>query len=563
MIPLAFSGTFGKLHPPTCAPSGLGVVLVPAHGLEALAAAHSLKRLADHLAAQGHAVLRFDLPGTADALGGDADPDRIACWTEAIVEACERLGTVAGAGRIVLAGHRFGALLAMAAAPRIGGLAGIALIDPILRGRAYARELTLAARAVAEGARLDPDATSTEAGVQVGGHLTTAATLSAMKALDLARLPTPPVPALVLHRRDMPDIGPLHAAWTAASAVAFQPVAGFEGLGLSPTMARTPEAVLDAFAGWLAMLGRPVRGAGTNPPPARLATEAFTEEAVVFGPGNRLFGILCQPARPRPGAPALLMVNPGRTPHVGWARSHVDQARALAAEGHASLRFDLGGIGDSDGHPGTADSIEDVLYSDRSVADARAGLDWLAERTGSPVVVLGACSGAFVALRVAADPRVAGIVLVNIQRFAWRPGETVASAIAGAYPMAGSYIARVRDPRAWTKALTSGKALRVGLGLLRRLMIRLRSFVPSPQTREARALAEGPLGRGARVELVYSQDDPGLAELALHFGTGGHRLTGAPGVAMTVIGAADHDLTPPEARAALRERILAAMRPGP
>lgn len=563
MIPVAFSGTFGKLHLPAGAPSGLGVVLVPAHGLEALAAAHSLKRLADRLAADGHAALRFDLPGTADALGGDAAPDRIARWTEAIPEAAEMLSAHAGTGRVVLAGHRFGALLAMAAAPSIGSLAGIALIDPIVRGRAYARELALAAWAVAEGARLGPDATSTEAGVQVGGHLTTTATLSAMKALDLCNLPAPGVPALVLHRRDMPDIAPLRAAWGAASAATFQPVAGLEGLGLSPTMARTPEAMMDALAGWLAVLDRPSLGAATGPLPARLETASFMEEAVVFGPGNRLFGILCLPAQPKPGSPALLMVNPGRTPHVGWARSHVDQARALAAEGHASLRFDLGGIGDSDGYPGAADSIEDVLYSDHAVADARAGLDWLAERTGAPVVVLGACSGAFAALRVAADLRVAGIVLVNIQRFVWRPGETVAAAIAGAYPLAGSYIARARDPKAWAKALTTGKALRVGTGLLRRLMIRLRALVPSPQTREARALAAGLTGRGVRMELVYSQDDPGLAELALHFGTGGRRLTGAPGVAMTVIAAADHDLTPPEARAALRRRILMAMRPEP
>ena len=56
------------------------------------------------------------------------------------------------------------------------------------------------------------------------------------------------------------------------------------------------------------------------------------------------------------------------------------------------------------------------------------------------------------------------------------------------------------------------------------------------------------------------EDDPGLADLSLHFGTDGKRLTALPGVTLTMIGAYDHDLTPPEAQAALRSRILEVMR---
>jgi hypothetical protein len=64
--------------------------------------------------------------------------------------------------------------------------------------------------------------------------------------------------------------------------------------------------------------------------------------------------------------------------------------------------------------------------------------------------------------------------------------------------------------------------------------------------------------RGVRVELFFSADDPGLGDLALHFGTGGRRLAGDPRIVMTLVPGSDHDLTPPEAREALFQRVLAA-----
>ena len=49
MIPLSFGTSAARLHSPKAGvtPSGLGVVIVPPHGIEALAAAKSLRLLAD------------------------------------------------------------------------------------------------------------------------------------------------------------------------------------------------------------------------------------------------------------------------------------------------------------------------------------------------------------------------------------------------------------------------------------------------------------------------------------------------------------------------------------
>lgn len=82
-------------------------------------------------------------------------------------------------------------------------------------------------------------------------------------------------------------------------------------------------------------------------------------------------------------------------------------AQALAGVNAASLRYDKRGIGASGGdyrRAGMADNL----------ADARAGLDWLAGRLpGVPLLVAGHSEGTMYAAQLAAsDPRVAGAVLL-------------------------------------------------------------------------------------------------------------------------------------------------------
>ena len=561
MIPLVFDGVMARLHPAEPAKaSGLGVVIVPPHGLEALAAAKSLRLLAEALAAHGHAALRFDLPGTGDSLGADTDPDRLDAWTDSIAGAARQLSAHAGVTGIVLVGLRLGALLAARAAPAVAELAGLVLLDPVMRGRGYGRELMITARAVAEGARLDPEATSTPAGLSIGGLLTSASTLDALKSLDLAKLPPPPAPVLVLHRKGVLDAAALGKAWT-DKAVTAEEAAGFEAIGLSPTVAVTPLAAVERCCAWIDTLPRRDLTTAVAAAPARLQGPDFVEEAVTFGPQNRLFGVACRPASGDAG-PMLLIVNAGRNPHIGWARGAVSLARRLAGEGVASFRMDVGGVGDGADRPGAADTLDQVLYHPDLVGDVSAALDWL-EANGYPrIALMGACSGAHLALHsAAADARVQGLVLVNIQRFVWREGETVEQAIASSYAVASSYVSKLWDLKAWSKVLSGERSL-VPLitEFARRLLARARSFVPSAETRAARALMARLDQRKVPVDLVYSDDDAGLEELARHFGARGRNLGRMRQVRFGTIPDTDHDLTPDAAREALFVRTLAAAR---
>ena len=560
MIPLVFDGVMARLHPAEAAKaSGLGVVIVPPHGLEALAAAKSLRLLAEALAAHGHAALRFDLPGTGDSLGADTDPDRLDAWTDSIAGAARQLAVQAGVTGIVLVGLRLGALLAARAAPAIADLAGLVLLDPVMRGRAYGRELMITARAVAEGARLDPEATSTPAGLSIGGLQTSTSTLDALKSLDLAKLP-PPAPVLVLHRKGVLDAAALGKAWT-DNAVTAEEATGFEAIGLSPTVAVTPVAAIERCCAWVDALPRRARTTAVAAAPARLQGPDFVEEAVTFGPQNRLFAVACRPTAGDAGS-MLLIVNAGRNPHIGWARGAVTLARRLAGEGIASFRMDVGGVGDGADRPGAADTLDQVLYHPDLVGDVSAALDWL-EANGYPrIALMGACSGAHLALHsAAADARVQGLVLVNIQRFVWREGETVEQAIASSYAVASSYVSKLWDLKAWSKVLSGERSL-VPLitEFARRLLARARGFVPSAETRAARALMARLDQRKVPVDLVYSDDDAGLEELARHFGARGRNLGRMRQVRFGTIPDTDHDLTPDAAREALFVRTLAAAR---
>jgi pimeloyl-ACP methyl ester carboxylesterase len=135
------------------------------------------------------------------------------------------------------------------------------------------------------------------------------------------------------------------------------------------------------------------------------------ESVVTFGQGGGLVGIVTEPDAMPAGdpRPAMIQLNVGLLHRPGPFRVSVDMARALAARGFASLRFDLSGIGDSDVRR------DRVAAPDRAVADIREAMDSLAARRGTRTfVLLGNCTGAVNAYAAAlADPRVCGAVLID------------------------------------------------------------------------------------------------------------------------------------------------------
>lgn len=121
--------------------------------------------------------------------------------------------------------------------------------------------------------------------------------------------------------------------------------------------------------------------------------------------GDGLLGILHAPAGTAQ-APGVLIIVGGPQYRVGSHRQFTLLARGLAARGHAVMRFDYRGMGDSDGEPRNFEELD---------ADIRSAIDeFLGQVPGLGAVVLwGLCDGATAALLAADHPAVKGLVLAN------------------------------------------------------------------------------------------------------------------------------------------------------
>ena len=133
-----------------------------------------------------------------------------------------------------------------------------------------------------------------------------------------------------------------------------------------------------------------------------------SETALVFDcVGETLVGVLA--TNNALAETGVVLVVGGPQYRAGSHRYFVQLARALAGAGFPTLRFDCRGMGDSSGGPQHFEAIAD---------DIRAAIDALQQRspTVRQVVLWGLCDGASAALlylQAAADPRVAGLCLLN------------------------------------------------------------------------------------------------------------------------------------------------------
>ena len=561
-IPIAFGETrtrcFGWYHAPSQPSRATGVVLCRPVGYEGTCAYETYTQLAERLADDGFAAIRFDYHGTGDSIGSDADPDRVAAWRACIAAALEEIGRLSGCTRLALFGVRIGATLAAAVAAERGGVDSVVWWAPCPTGRAFVRELraagTMRAHAPRPGASADDD-------LETLGTLYTAQTLADLQSLDArsadgAARPAPR--ALFIGRDDLPGAGPMPAAYREAgidTTVVEWP--GYVAMMAEPHEVDVPRETLDGIVAWL-RAGEPAGHALRAPPsladapPQREAVFGGVREIpLLFGREHGLFGILAEPedltAAGARAETAILMLNVGTNHRVGPNRLYVKMARAWAARGYRSLRFDLAGIGDSRTAAGYATTR---LYSKGSTVDVGAAIERLSGLGVQRFILVGLCSGAYVAFQTAlADPRVTGLVLINPRRLDWQEGETLQSAMQRSYKSSHYYRQAMFEPATYRRLLKGEIDVRGIAGRLatltrvraERAARRLLGRAPAEENVLAnmRLLSE----RGTDILLIVAEADDGLDYLEYHLGPRGRHMQGQPNFRMLMVAGADHTLS--------------------
>jgi exosortase A-associated hydrolase 1 len=246
-----------------------------------------------------------------------------------------------------------------------------------------------------------------------------------------------------------------------------------------------------------------------------------------------LYGILSLPRTALPARRGVLIVVGGPQYRAGSHRQFTLLARDLAAAGIPVLRFDYRGMGDSEGELRNFENVGD---------DLRAAIDrFFAEVPQLREVVLwGLCDGASAAAMYApADPRVAGLVLLN----PWvRTEDGAARAIIKHY-----YRARLFDARMWKKIGSGNFDV---AGSLRSLWENARKAFRAPPPASTDAQAPVPLPErlesalthfAGRVLVILSGADLTAQEFAeLSSRPAWQRLLSAPRFTRRQVEKADH-----------------------
>ena len=306
---------------------------------------------AELLAAAGHPVLRFDLPGVGDSSGSPRDPDLLRAWRSAVRDCAHWLRERVAATEVAAIGLGLGGLLAREAISRGALIEQLLLWGAPARGRNFVRET----RAFAGLQQWEQDDEAAAGGLEAGGFLLSAETLEALSESP-APPPGPGLRRVLLLSRD----GFAVDQNTRSSFETIDDVTVAEGDGWAeftehPERSVLPAAVTTTVADWLAK-GEPAE-TGETGDLLELGSEEASLNRIEERPwpvrydSDDLFGILAGTATGTKSDRTVIFLNAGAVRHTGPDRLWVELSREAASAGLFALRLDLEGIGEADGDP--------------------------------------------------------------------------------------------------------------------------------------------------------------------------------------------------------------------
>ena len=464
---------FAWLHRAPDTDDGHGVLICPPIGHEQVHSHRTLRHLADRLAVQGFAVVRLDYHGTGDSDGAAEDPQRLATWLANVRDAVEWLRYEAGCQQISLLGLRLGATLAALYAEN-HEVESLVLWAPIIKGRRYVRELTALSQTAQHAAG------SSSAFLEAMGFVYTQETTGEVGKIDLLSHSVSCKQALIVSNANTPGDSLLRDHLLQQGvAVEQMALPGYEGMMDEPHETVVPHAALRSMVTWLKSktlsFDKAPRCAARAGVASMLTCDpiALRESPLRLSSVPDLFGIVTEPVEQSTSLPWIVLLNAGSAYRIGPGRLHVELARQLAALGYPCLRLDLNGLGDS---ITVAPETENDSYAATAFRDVATVCDSLqALQPGRLIVLLGLCSGAYVAFQSAAqlpNPAIIESILINPLVFFWEDGMTINDSTTDQLVARNEYWHAIFKWSQW-KLLLTGRTRMGFMGSLKRFFGRL------------------------------------------------------------------------------------------
>ncbi len=416
---------FAMYHSPAPAAQDRAAVLFCApFGWEDMGSYPIRRVWARRLAAAGHPVLRFDLPGSGQSAGTPGDPAQLRSWLTAIAEAASWLRHSSGS-RIAAIGIGLGGLLALQATAEGAAIDDLVLWGAPSSGRAETRRLRAFAKLQASAADGE-DPTLPDGWLQFGGYVLSADTIADLNTLRADGAQAGRLCRTLLLEQDGAGVDATLAANLTQAGVAVDtlPGPGYAAMLDNPELSLVPDTTIATVATWLQQESAPTPPPTEAPPPTgeqlqleiesvAVRERAFTVEYPSGNTSGDMFGVLAEPIETSREDLCLICLPAWAERCSGPSRLWVEIARRQAARGLPVLRMDLESIGDSDGSRERM-RIPNNWDPDR-IAQVRKVMDALQERGhGSRFLLIGLCSGAYWAQQTAvADPRVVGVLGLN------------------------------------------------------------------------------------------------------------------------------------------------------
>ena len=511
---------------------------------------------------RGAPTLRFDYPGCGDSLGDGGGPGATEAAVFSIRQAAKLLREQTGVSEVALIGLRLGAAFALEAALADNAVDSLALITPVIRGKSFLLEQKALAMVIAArgGANAIEDFSVDR--ISIEGFEFDRDAIDAINKIDLQSVARPPARRILIVGE--PGSGRYDALAeklkSLGCAVARSQLS--EVGAWRPSTIPTPAPLDDikSIVDW-AREGAREGQARAIVAAHTIETENFVESVLRFGEADRLVGVLCRPRTETKerGRPAMILLNTGANHHIGSGRGMVEHARFLAAQGHATLRMDCLGIGDSDWLP---EGPLAVIHHEERAADVLQAIDALETMGFADISAAGVCSGAFLAFRAALkDVRIKRLLLVNPQFWLPLSSEQLADARQGTFGSTSTYFGKALSVDAWRRVVEGQVDPGALLSILGEIAARgkkaLMSRFPkvsAPGTRlesELSALGE----RGCQTLLVLGALDSAREIFAEHMAAA-NMAKPPKGLEVEIIEGADHVFATRGARGVFR-RLLA------